>query len=263
MLRPLRIVANRLRAAFTTFPKTKPVFVHVPKTAGTSLRKTFRTVYVGLPAVRVSNGRKLARVREMPEREFQRAAFYSGHFGLETADRVAGGKLVFTFLRDPAERLASHYFHWRRIAPSSAAYNVGLCVEARAYSDLASFLAGPEPRIAGATRNQLVRYLALPDADLANPALSPALGTEHLERAKENLARLDLVGFVERFDEDFTKLLLRLGIEGPETMPWANKTKGRPALADLSARDRVALEAAIELDRALYDWARVRFWDPA
>jgi len=84
------------------------VFLHVEKTAGTSLTEMLchsldapsyiekRDVLLGLSACEMS--------------QFD---FFAGHFNYDTLSLIPREKRIFTFLRDPRERLISLYNFWR------------------------------------------------------------------------------------------------------------------------------------------------------
>lgn len=103
------------------------VFVHIPKTAGSSFRLAAER-YFGQDALLFDYGAEAAQTSDLvrhwiyekqdPE-GFRRALslqpcrFFCGHFNRDKYAELPGARLV-TWLRDPVDRLWSSYGHWRR-----------------------------------------------------------------------------------------------------------------------------------------------------
>ncbi|MCA9299037.1 MAG: sulfotransferase family 2 domain-containing protein, partial [Phycisphaerales bacterium] len=93
-------------------PGAKVIFVHIPKTGGTSFGRALASEYSH--DIRfLEGGVRLAheQIRTMTRAELEPYRAFSGHlpFGLHRDLPFACGYV--TFLRDPTERLVSHYFH--------------------------------------------------------------------------------------------------------------------------------------------------------
>ncbi len=103
------------------------VFVHIPKTAGSSFRLAAERHY-GPEALLFDYGPEAAQtsplvkhwiyVRQEPEGFREAVAsgpyrFLSGHFNREKYADLPGARLV-TWMREPVDRLWSSYRHWRR-----------------------------------------------------------------------------------------------------------------------------------------------------
>lgn len=75
-------------------------FLHIPKTAGTSVREVFEELFPVGSVLPVSH---LQELEKLPDEAIQNARFASGHFGwrmVERAEALGKHLFVFTFLRD-------------------------------------------------------------------------------------------------------------------------------------------------------------------
>ena len=136
------------------------ISVHLPKTAGSSflvaLEQHFgdRLLkdYGDRPITRSAPGRTAAAIRNCAAYACSGAALADydcihGHFmPLKYRLLRAGSRAQFvTWMRDPVERLASHYFHWMRVAPPAHASAIRRRVYKEQWS-LARFCLGSEFR---------------------------------------------------------------------------------------------------------------------
>lgn len=235
------------------------VFHHVHKCAGTTLlkflagtappeRSVFVEALVGTP-----DPGGVDRVAAL-----SRAEFIHDPFGVHDWKALLGDALDVIFLRDPVERLWSE---WRMITRWDDAL-----VDARgeryrrlrdvAREGFASFLSLPG---AAAFGNALACHLALGEPLLgAVHAACLAGGTPPeavLGPLDARLAGIDLVGFVEAFDDGLLALVALLGWPPPERVQAHNV---HAAPAPLSSAERALAEACTALDRPLVDAARRR-----
>jgi len=101
-------------------PGRQYVFLHLQKTAGTSIsralqaalpRSAFVSIYPALPFLRLTECQSLHDY----ERKAWRIAF--GHMYFQASHFIAPEARYLTFMRDPMKRVASHYWHIRRTMP--------------------------------------------------------------------------------------------------------------------------------------------------
>jgi hypothetical protein len=224
------------------------VFVHIPKTAGTTLHKILShqipaaKTWIRHDAAGPWSAAELDRLRsESPGRP----DLIMGHLSTGLHHQVAGVRYL-TCLRDPVARLVSHYHH----ALHEADHYLHQAVT-RGPLDLAGYVTSG---LSGELSNGMTRMIAgIADFDGA------VLGPDDLERAKHHLeTRFDGVLLSERFDEGL--LLLA------ETLGWTTPYYLRRKVGRYSARSaepdpatRRIIEAHNALDLELYRWAKDRF----
>jgi hypothetical protein len=88
----------------------KIVFLHIPKTAGQSVRRTLGRTFGqdALAPVQVN-----AHFEKHPPESLMDYQIFTGHLDWERLDFVPSPKVVFTILREPLERIASFYLFIR------------------------------------------------------------------------------------------------------------------------------------------------------
>lgn len=224
------------------------VFVHVPKTAGTTVNGYFKSRFGSGSSGRVVLLDDLDRGEDWEARlaRARAARFVGGHFGRETLDAIRGDAFVFTFLREPVARIRSFY-----------RFTVAHRREDHRHDDagIEAFLTDPQVRILidNAQTGQLgaARDRPLPDDDAGRAAL--------LASAKACLDSMDLVGLTEDFDAGFHALVDRLELDQPGRVERRNTTESHiaksgvaPKSAALSDRAATLIEPLVALDRELY-----------
>ena len=235
------------RALTTAKPSVGPrpaVFAHLQKTAGSTVINMADQAY-GADAV-ISHGDFLS--RDLWQLDQYR--FVSGHFGHDVTAALRQGRYAFTFLREPRERVVSHYYFMRR-QPRGLWPIFGFAHDL----DLEAFLAlGLEPghvvhhhiwnlQTVQLSHGWVCRGMT-PRPDDGEPA---AL----LTRAIAHLDLFDHVGLVETFDADIAHIFSALGARPPGAAP-SNATPGRKQLHDMDPTVLNLLDRLTELDRRLY-----------
>jgi hypothetical protein len=221
------------------------VFLHIQKTAGTSIVDTVRLYYANSMA---SHGDFLNRSAE----SMQRCRFVSGHFGFEFARTLIETRYSFTFLRDPVERVLSLYYFARSRNPEEF-----LIYRSAQELDLRSFL------LAGMTSGLIRDHICNHQAwQLSWGRGAPGTYTrdsisneQMMTFAQANIRKLSYVGFAETFDEDYRNVLADLGIPRPGEVVHANTTPARPCKKDFSSETLAIARELTSCDQELYDTA--------
>ena len=218
------------------------IHLHLPKTAGTTLRTIADRNYTGGEIYTVSRpyAEQGEELRGLPEQRRREIKLLRGHmvFGLhEHFDRPAH---YFTVLRDPVERIISAYYYVCR-TPALPYYGevVGQNMS------LEDFAASRLPQ----TYNQQTGLISGRYDDFTNA----------LEIAKHNLSTHFIVaGISERFDETLLLLKKQLG--------WRrifyhrqNVTRNRPARSEVPKSAIRLIERRNALDMELYEIALRKF----
>lgn len=238
--------------------ETRPVvlFLHIPRTAGTTFNRALR--------LRVDSKRELltsvytnhrswrefvAYVRSLPPRDFDRIRYYRGHFSYGIHTQLPKPATYVTMLRDPVDRVLSSYFFFIRQLGSD-----DVSIE-----DFVRKGREGDPRLhIGWTDNVQVRMLA---AENGQPVKVPigACTREMLELAKERIASDEFVlaGLTERFDESILLLRNKLGLRSCFYVTF-NVGRMRPAPHNISQATRNLIESYNSLDCDLYTFAKER-----
>lgn len=161
------------------------------------------------------------------------------------------GSRYMTFLREPVDRVLSHYYrhvHHPDVAPADRAERreagratAGSLEEALVDLQL--------PQL----NNLATRFLCSHSSPMGE------LPTSALEEAKANLGRFAFVGIQERFEESVALLQLTLGLDVVPYGESRHVSIDRPAVEEISDGQRRMVEAHNELDAELYEYGRGLF----
>jgi len=244
------------------------VFLHIPKTAGTSVHEMLKR-HFDKDRICPERFRGLIRYSEDQLREFD---LFSGHFLMPHVDRIPGEKFVFTILRDPADRILSLYYFWRRHRPEIAAERAMAGPLAAKAMLLPEFLRAEQDFTRKAIFNEIARTLAGHLGvtaegryhDLSRDDRPEISEFEVVRRALAALLRIDYVGFVETIDRDMHNIFALAGLPPPTHVP--RRRTVNDATPSLLPVEYQALDAACEtqldrltsLDRMVYTLARSR-----
>jgi hypothetical protein len=231
------------------------VFVHIPKTAGTTLRAILNMSEPGSRSQALANvfkgGGGLSKAPSERLREGRGpnikdgVNLVRGHFPLGIREYLPKHRELrcFTFLREPVDRTLSHYFAIRAIG---GAYRLPPLSQEATLDDA---LEG------GYIHDNLhTRMLS------GDPAPFGDVTDEMLDQAKRNL-RTDLAvfGLAERFDESLVLVKRRLGLRGILYRSSSRVNAGRPRGDQVPAELRRAAERCNRYDLELYRYARELF----
>jgi hypothetical protein len=198
------------------------VFVHIPKTAGTTVTKVLslnepgeRTRALGnvfKGGGGVKRGARFERLRdEKGMSQLQDVRVITGHVPLGIRERLPKDREVrcVTFLREPADRTLSHYFQIRRTAERDRAQ--GRDRPKRGSLGLTAL--PPKPTLADMLDGGYVHDNLQTRMLSGLPEPFGEVTDEMLEKAKRNLSEeFVFFGLVERFDESLLLAKRRLGL---------------------------------------------------
>jgi hypothetical protein len=257
-------------AAVIAAKRPRIVFLHIMKTAGSSIRQRLEDLAEGAPVWRRD-------VDGLPgavgQEQLAPYRVVMGHFTIRDALHVPAPRRIFTVLRDPVARIVSYYhFMHRHRADVVEARTMERARIARECT-LDQFLAHPSPQVREGLQNVITRSLAgdfrvVGRDRYAEPwqADGQAIsGPELLARALRNLFALDYVAFVERLEEDRPKLMKALGLRDPGPFGRENTAETEndilepcPPPVVTPAAERM-MNRLTDLDRLLYRLARLHY----
>lgn len=241
--------------------RTRAIFLHIQKTAGSSIIKLARSLY---GEDMVSHGEYIGKSHAI----LDDISFVSGHFGYVYAQPLMESRHCFTFLRNPVDRILSFYFFGRSRKPNQ--YPIyQLCHDL----NLEEFLqAGfTNPLIKQYIWNHQTWQLAYgwgdpkavhSETDLLSQAILQ-LGKYPEEKllfdAINHLNQFTYVGFTETFEQDRNIILAKLKLPIPKGKVTENITPNRPDRYSLSNLERNLLSELTYLDQRLYEAAWAKF----
>lgn len=227
----------------------KYIVMHIPKCAGTSLRIALEE-HFGRQALLLLYSRRDQFGR--PHRPFStyEQPFIIGHFGVDHFRDDEHGRRVITFMRDPVDRVLSHYYYWRSRQEAGLGPRLARCLS------LADFLSSEVV----AVRRQIVNlqaWMFIENIDmLSRHRLACVPQDELFEMAVENLKLFDFIGFTETFDKDLRFLSQKYGWGLPRRIDKRNRGPERPRAEALDGETLDLLRSVTRLDRRLYDHVR-------
>lgn len=226
------------------------VFVHVPKTAGTTFQTVLSRVFQGATTCPVYPGWEVARPGVLARPWDSKIALVGGHFpyGLHAdpdMKPLLSEKVDYiTFFREPVARVVSHFNHVRYAGEPGHREIVA------EYPTIEKFIEHPWAR--NVQTNYLLGFGLQFDDD---PEAAIRAGKAVLR------SRFKVVGLSERFDESLILCAEAFGWELPAYAP-ANRAADRARalrVEDLDESVVARIRAANRCDLALYQYAQTLF----
>lgn len=156
-----------------------------------------------------------------------------GHFPLCTVELLDAQFTTLTVLREPVERTLSFLRHHRKTTPADRDKSLE-----EIYED--------DFRFHSLIHNHMTKMLGLTTDEMTDGMLTRVSYTDaHLERAKQQLRCLDVVGVQERFNEFCSRLEAKFGWDLGQPL-FANRTV--PVDVPASFRRKIAADNAMDVE---------------
>jgi glycosyltransferase involved in cell wall biosynthesis len=211
----------------------KILFLHFPKTAGTAIRNA---IVRNNPSLRVLPAVDMPQLSRFSVEELAGYDFFAGHFDWSYFDVLGPDFFAFTLLREPRERVLSHYFYLRTLPPIH-----GEAFTPENFPGLFD-VATKTPREALLTADALHRYTARDNFDnlYAHFFFSRSFQGARLARragaspgqvlriARSNMGRFPFVGSFGRLDEDLAEIERLTGLRFRHDLKRENVTESVP-----------------------------------
>jgi Galactose-3-O-sulfotransferase len=224
--------------------------VHVPKTGGTSLVEAIESEYGADSLVRLylgGFGIPLEEFLGWPRRRLRQTRAVAGHYEFGPAASLPGPSTYLTILRDPVDRVISHYYYVMTeptLIELHQAHGSDASVEAHVTrSPLRHLVNNAQTRQLGGDMHQPGR-----------PA-GPVELSRAMRRIDEEFA---VVGVQERLDLSLALMRSVLGW-AEHRLPRLNVTASKPDPIHIDPTDRAIVLEHNQLDAVLYAHARERF----
>lgn len=247
----------------------KLVFLHIPKTGGTTLHHHFSRHF----APEEICPERFSNLAAIPPERMARYRYFSGHFNFDELHLIPGPRYVVTVLRDPIERILSTYYFWKRHKPEVVeAQGLQGPAVARA-GDLAAFLGSNDPAVTDAIDNTMARYLAgrvnvAHDGGYRYVVANAGMQVTELQvmhRATAHLLALDYFGFTAHLNEVYGRVSLVFGMPQLSQLGRMNAREeitdalGPAEEEEVTPELMAKLRGLTMLDRELYRLARAHW----
>jgi len=236
------------------------IFLHVPKTAGTTLGHIIErqypkgTVHEIEPETQQAG---IAAFKALPAEARARVRLLRGHIGYGLHSYLQPPVTYITMLRHPVERVLSHYYYVRGDVERGTARPQDHVT----FADVARMSLVDYVRHAHSAdiRNGQTKLIAggMTGWDAARDDIDETVLTAALRTLEHDV---HVIGLTERFDESVLLLRHALGWSMPFYVR-ANVTAKRPKRSELPAETIRAIEDANSLDMTLYEHAQRLFND--
>ena len=230
------------------------IFIHVPKTAGTTLHETLGRLYGPERLFYVADSYQprlaAARYHRLPEAVRGKIQVFAGHCYADVRDFLPRPSRMLTMLRDPVRREISTFHQVRRTQDSTS------CASGQTKTEPLTMQAYFTSEAYAGQDNQQTRLLAgLHEEDAA---LSGACDEETFLRAMHNLdTQFESVGLTEQYDQSVMLMRHRFGWKLPFYV--RRNVTASHVREHMTADILEALRRSTRFDQKLYQYAAQKF----
>lgn len=234
-------------------------FLHLPKTAGMTLRLFFGNQYSVDQIMPANTWPELLGVETA---ELDRFRLFQGHFTCGLMELLPPDFAPVVFLREPVARTISHLKHLRRDPNFHPAHRLaaGRSLDDLVRDDDVMALCSnvQSALLSNYVPGELILTGLREDVAEGRPPNADRFAAEpDLAIAEATLERFDFVGFVEDLHEDLLRLSLQVGLHPPQPLPKRNfDPEGATEIGKLDPETLAILRERNDVDIVLYETAR-------
>ena len=245
------------------------IFVHVPKTAGTTLNRVIESQYNPLHIYTIPGGNRvwsIERFKRLSESRRRKLRVLKGHMGFGLHRYIPNPSTHFTMLRDPVNQVVSSYYYaishrghplHRVIVEKQITLEQfvdlapwGNNLQTKLLGGMAMSEVNPSEALAAAKRGEFV-----PPDEFAGRHCD----SETQQAARRNLTEsFSVVGLTERFEESLAWMMIEYGWHVPYYQRFRKSSK-RPATNEVDDRVRQKIEEYNSFDIELYAFGQQIF----
>jgi len=245
ILQAPRMFVVKLRSVVLSLPR-KLLFEHVPKCGGSSVVYFLRSQY---PTGRTyligaDQAADISRFLSLPEKKRFAYDLVVGHGSHRLRNHVHPDTLKATILRDPVDRVVSHYFYVLRSPEHylhEAVAGAGLSLEEYVSSGMSTEL----------HNHYVTSFLGISEAEARRDV------DASVNRAYELIRRdYAVVGALDQLEATVNRIGKLLGFLDSFNTGNRNVTSGRPEVEEVSQEALVTIRRINSMDIALYEMIR-------
>ncbi|MET1081385.1 MAG: hypothetical protein ABWY06_25570 [Pseudomonas sp.] len=246
----------------------KVVFLHCPKTGGTTLHDLLRQAFADEQVC----PERFNGLKNMPAGQLLQYRFFSGHYDLVSCQLIPGEKRIITFLREPVARLLSLYNFLRAHRPEVVERNEWALARLAIQLDAVAFFRHPSVRMHPYLNNGMTRTLVDNLPIEVWPVVAQDLVLTDISAkadiALKRLQEMTAFGLLEHYDVSVRSIFTSLDLTVPNSIQKKmvlNDITGDPGnyriteRAQLTPQLATVLEELVSTDRHLYLHAQMLF----
>ncbi|CAD5935575.1 tetratricopeptide repeat protein [Planktothrix agardhii] len=248
----------------TSSSPNKYLFIHIPKNAGSLINSLIGQLFLPEECLLfLFNDSFYDRYkRHLEANQFKQLRFFAGHLSYDFSHLIDADYKI-TFLRNPIDRVLSHYFYYRKIHINC---NLTIDFNGNPCPLIDYNLSWEEDLLQHLTAPLAVKHLELSNCqtwqlafNIYNRPHEIWSDREVLEMAKQHLDDFNFVGIYERLNSDLTRLFQEQGWKLPEQLERVNATRERKQISEVDSHVIDVIRSQNALDIELYDYALNKF----
>ncbi len=227
------------------------IFVHIPKTAGTTFQTVLDRMYENKLDVDAVNPEKSIREFEDLDEKTQKGFdVIKGHFTMNLV-KYTENPILMTFMREPADLVLSAFFYAKRFPYNPFHKDIN---KMDSVLDFVEYSKGREldnlqtRHLSNSTGFRLDPKKTIPDMDLEGPEL--------LVRAKKAVEDFDYVFYTNQFNAALLILMNDLGWKKYPYYLTKNKTANREKVSTIDPKTLERLKEINKFDYELFEFSR-------